>query len=66
MAKGPRELIKRHLDQAITHVETVQDYLVRNGEMNRELHPDITKQYEVAYAYFEEGKNLLISFRTTY
>lgn len=66
MSKGTREYIRQHLDAAIKHTEAVQEYLVRNGELNREHHPDITKQYEVVYALFEEGKNLLVGLKETY
>lgn len=66
MASSPRDNIKRRLDAAINHVGTIQGYLVQNGEEYREHHPDIVKQYEVVYAFFEEAKNLLISLRTTY
>lgn len=66
MAKGPREMIKQHLDASIGHVEKIKEYLVRNGEMNREFHPEITKEYEVVYSFFEEGKNLLEGLLRTY
>ena len=66
MAKGPREQIKRRLDSSIDAVEKVLGYLVENGEMNREYHPEILEQYQIVFAYFEQGRDLLESLRNTY
>lgn len=66
MPTSPRDAIKRRLDQAIGHVETIQGYLMQNGEVYREHHPEIVSQYETVFAFFEEAKNLLISLRQTY
>jgi len=66
MSNSPRDIIKKNLIQCVTHIETIQQYLVRNGEMNSELHPEITEQYKIIYAYFEEGKNIILTIRATY
>lgn len=66
MTSTPRQRIKQNLDQAMTHLTTLQGYLIANGEVNRELHPDITKQYEIVFAYFNEGMELLKTLRATY
>ncbi len=66
MATGVRQHIKQNLDQSMNLTETIQRYIVANGEYNREVHPEITAQYEILYAYFQEGYNLLASLRSTY
>lgn len=66
MPTSPRDAIKRRLDQAVTHVETIQGYLIQNGEVYRESHPEIVTQYETVYAFTEQLKELLSSLRYTY
>lgn len=66
MPTNPRALIKQDLDRAVGHIETIQEYLVRCGELYRPSHPEISAQYETVYAYFEEGKQIIIALRNAY
>ena len=66
MSNGPREGIKRRLEQSITHIETIQVYLIQNGEIYFTDHPEITEQYKAVYSFAEELKNLLEGLRYTY
>lgn len=59
MSNNPRAEIKRKLDGLINHVETIQNALAFLGELYREHHPEITKQYEVTYAFAQQLKELL-------
>lgn len=58
--------MKRKLDQAIAHVDKVQEILVEVSSGYTDDHPEIVEQYKVTFAFFEQAKAILVSLRTTY
>lgn len=66
MAKGARELMKRKVEQGVGHVEKTQQVIMELGEFYADDHAEIVDQLKTIYAFFEQGKALLQSFRQTY
>lgn len=66
MAHGPRELMKRKTNQIITHVEKAQQGIMELGEFYAVDHPEVIDQLKTIYAFYEQAKELIRSFRGEY
>ena len=66
MPNNPRQQIKKDLDSAINHCDRIKEILLRTGEKYREGHPEILKEYETLYAFFEQGRSIIEAAKVTY
>lgn len=58
--------MKRKLDSAINHCESIQAVLAEVSGIYKDTHPEIVEQYKTTYLFFEQAKQVLIGLRTTY